>query len=568
MTSGRRQGVRLFLVVIASALAFGPLAPAAAAPEDAKTYPDVRYSTDVPVSPTQTESQSKLWYYADAWWGLFVEPTGRTVRVHELMPDHTWRPTGAVIGTDVTQVGDALRDGDDVHVVSRLGDDTLQYVRLTFDPAAGEYRAGTARVATAGGGNAAPTVAKDSTGRLWVGYANGRFVALTYSDDGVTWADTVPMATLGDGSNPEVAAVIAFDDQVGLMWSDQTHGSFAFATHRDGDPPKAWTREKALTGEGEIDNHISIVGVPGDAGTTLYAAVKTSKGDKGEPENDVLIKILVRSPAGTWSQVPAATVADRLTDPLLQVDPRRQILYMFAATRKGDIVEKKASLDGLTFDEGIGDLFVLGNGGQLFDPTGTKDAIDRESGLVIVAHDAVRKTYRHAEAPVGSAVRPAAPDDKTAPSTPGALQVRTVSPTSVVLSWAPSTDGDRWAPAVNGPPVGRYVVARQGADVATLDSTSFRDSPRTAPASHGLTVRYEVRAVDEAGNQSPAAVLVVTLPAAPSRMPLVAGLGVLGLAAVAAAYRLQKLRVFNRAMASGQPAESAEPLPELAGTAR
>jgi hypothetical protein len=37
---------------------------------------------------------------------------------------------------------------------------------------------------------------------------------------------------------------------------------------------------------------------------------------------------------------------------------------------------------------------------------------------------------------------------------------------------------------------------------------------------------------------------------------------------VAAAYRLHKLRVLNRAMATGQPAESAEPVPVLAGTAR
>jgi hypothetical protein len=34
----------------------------------------------------------------------------------------------------------------------------------------------------------------------------------------------------------DISSVVAFDSQVGVMWSNQTDDAMYFATHKDGDP--------------------------------------------------------------------------------------------------------------------------------------------------------------------------------------------------------------------------------------------------------------------------------------------------------------------------------------------
>ena len=95
---------------------------AVADPVNARTYPGPAYSPQVATAARRARGhQSKVWFHAGAWWALMLEPTGRAVRVSELLPDHTWRPTSAVVNPDAIDAGDALVDGDDVHVVDPPG---------------------------------------------------------------------------------------------------------------------------------------------------------------------------------------------------------------------------------------------------------------------------------------------------------------------------------------------------------------------------------------------------------------------------------------------------------------
>ena len=107
------RALRLCLVGLLAALATTVgLAPASADEGSVpRTYQGAVYSRSYPQPPTQGENQSKLWFHADAWWALLVEPTGRSLRVYELMPDHTWRATSAVVNDDVGDVGDAEAGG-------------------------------------------------------------------------------------------------------------------------------------------------------------------------------------------------------------------------------------------------------------------------------------------------------------------------------------------------------------------------------------------------------------------------------------------------------------------------
>jgi hypothetical protein len=508
----------------------GPVPPAGAAPLTATTYEGPAYSPALG-APTRPESQSKLWFHAGAWWALLLEPTGRTVRVFELMPDHTWRPTSAVVTTDAGDVGDALHDGDTVHVANRHGDGSLYYVRLTFDPATRDYRADPPRLVGDHGGRSAATIAKDTTGRLWIGYATSIRVVVAYSDDGLTWSANIALSVRVASGPSEMAALVSYDDRVGILWSDQLTGSFEFASHRDGDDPALWTREQALAGQGLADDHVSIRRVDGEAGDTLVAAIKTSQGDVTEALDAPLIEVLVRTPDGRWTSVPVSTVGDGLNDPVLTVDPGTRTLHLFAS-RQGSIVTKQASLDDLRFPTGIGSVFLTGAAGGVFNPTTSKDPVDPSSGLVVLASDITSHGYRHAEAPIGDGQPQAAPGDAQPLAAPAQLRARALSPDSVALSWAAVVDRDRWAPGQDGVPAGQYVVLRNGVEVTTVTEPFFRDRvPDDAAAERPASVEYAVLAVDQAGNRSEAATTVVELPApeagnaVPWWVPVVAGVG-------------------------------------------
>lgn len=551
---GRTSTVaRAALALIAcGVLVFGVVAGAAAAPGTARTYEGPTYSTQIVRTPTGVSSQSKLWFHGDAWWALLLEPTGRTVRVFELLPDHSWRPTSAVVNADAGDAGDALADGDSVHVVNRDSEGQLRYVRLTFDPETRDYSAGTPVLITTRGPRAPASIVEDSTGTLWVAYATAAEVFITYSGDGgLTWAEPYALAATGTGSQAETAALVAYDDRIGLLWSDQGAGTFEFASHLDGYQPLAWARERASEGPRSGDR-ISLRRVDGDPNDTLLAVVTTSRGDVAEPLDTTSVEVLQRAPGGTWSRHPVSTIADDLAQPVLQVDRTTGTAHVFASAG-GDIVTKVAPLDDLTFAPGLGSLFVLGDASRLVEPTVAKTPADFRSGLVVLAADASRSTYVHAEAPIVPPEPVPDPDDVTAPDMPGHLQVRAEDPETVVLSWAAATDGDAWTPARNGAPVGNYVVVRNGEEVATVTTTFFRDQPRRGAAADApMPLRYEVLSVDVSGNRSEPATAAVELPAeGPDRSQWVIAGILLTLAAGAGLLALLRRRLDRRVTPAG-----------------
>jgi hypothetical protein len=541
MMSGAGRTVRLGLaMLVLAAFAVGQAPLAAADGTGSRTYLGPAYSADLGSPATRAANQSKIWFAADAWWALLLEPTGRTVRVFQLMPDHTWRPTSAVVNADAGSVGDVLHDGDTVHVVTRHLDGSLFYVRLSFDPAAGEYRADPEIRITFRGSQTAAAIAKDTAGKLWVVFSTTTDVVITHSNDaGRTWVKPDVLAPAGNGQNAEISAVVAYDNRIGVLWSDHQAGAYGFASHVDGDFPTLWAHEQALARPGQIDDHLNLVRVPGDPPNTLLAALATPS-VPNDPASAPAIDLLVRAPDGRWSTVPVSSAADGLADPVLQVDAVTRTVHVFA-TANGSIVEKHASLDDLRFDPGAGTPFMLDSGGLLTAPTVSRDPADARSGLVVLASDPRTSTYRHAEAPITPPTPAADPNDHTPPGPPGQLVGRTLSPESLVLSWSPATDGDRWMPARAGVPVSRYVVLRGGEEIATVTSTSFRDDvPGRADQDKPMTVDYQVVAVDEAGNRSPPALVSVELPGAGSRIPTYVGMGMLVLAPLAALYAFRR----------------------------
>ena len=460
------------------------------------TYDDFSYATAVK-TPSENKPQSKLWYTDGAWWSLMVSPADSRVHIFELRADHTWRDTGSQVDDRLNSTGDALWDTatKTLTVASREAASNLAVNRFTYSPAGRSWTraAGFPVSVNTGGGSESATLDKDSTGRLWVTYTRASKVWVAHSDpSGLTWTagfnPNVPDVSI---KSDDISAIIAFQGQIGLMWSDQASTAFRFARHRDGDPDDVWAVEDALSGPDLADDHINLKTLVDDAQGRLFAAIKTSQDTYGP--GATLVGVLVRTPrsdgTGTWSLEPAGTVADDHTRPIIMVDRTNQELYFFATApvSGGDIYYKKTPLSNISFGPGRGAKFV-DSAAVVNNASGAKEPVTAATGMVVLAVAEGKKRYVHAEMELAGGTPP--PPDTQAPSVPTGLLVSPVAG-GADLSWSASSDNV----AVTG-----YRVRRDGTSVGTTTATSFQDRGLAAGSTHSWTVE----AYDAAGNTSAA----------------------------------------------------------------
>lgn len=533
-----RGGGRWGAVLVAALLPvfLMPGNPAAVADDGAvaQIYVGAQFANGLRASPTSPSHQSKLWFHDDAWWALMIDSVDRTLRVFELRPDHVWRATRTVIASNPSDTGDTLPEGETVYVLSGRTDDVLQSTRLRYDRAAREYLVSLPPAAVTSRPAAGPaTIAKDSTGRLWASYATNQVVQVAYSDsDGADWSEPFDLpAPEASFSGREVAAVVAFNSSVGVIWSDQADGAFRFAVHTDGSPPDEWSGETALSGPAAIDNQINIKVVRGANGDRLVAAVRAAPAEPGAHPDTPLNHVLVRAPDGTWSRVAAGSLGDDHAAAVLQVDETNGLLY-FLAYADGAIQQKQAALDTLAFGPGRGRPFLQIPDAAFADVVGSKQLLDAGTGLVALSSVAASRTYHHAELAVaGEPPPPAEGLDDDPPTAPGTLLATPAGQGAVSLSWAPADDGDRWSPAADRAPVSRYAIFRNGVEVGTTTQNSFADTP---PPDAG-TMEYAVRSVDRAGNLSGPSIASLAVPQDPSNTAPLIGWALLGVAGALAA---------------------------------
>ena len=381
-------------------------------------YRDFSYGTGVE-EPTSDKPQSKLWWHDGRWWGTLFNPSAGVFRIYWLdLATHAWIDTGTSVGTK--NRGDALWDGQKLYIVTG-GTSTADGVlrRFSYDPAQKKYSIDSGFPATVRSGGAETiTLAKDSTGQLWVTYPQNNQIWVNRSVGSDTqWGTPFVVPVKGANVDPDdLSAVIAFQgNKVGVMWSNQLDKKMYFAEHLDSDPDDVWQASQvALPGPGQDvtnpwgDDHINLKQLNADGSGRVFAAVKTSLNDLPNPNpNAPLVMLLVRDQAGTWTNHVFGRVQDDHTRPMMLVDEEHGQLYMFATapiSPGGTIYYKSTPLSNIAFASGVGTPFIQSDTDTTINnATSTKQNVNSTTGLLVLASDNTSRYYLHNYLSLGSA---------------------------------------------------------------------------------------------------------------------------------------------------------------------
>jgi Bacterial Ig-like domain len=365
-------------------------------------------SSDGVVGPTADKPQSKLWFNDGIWWGSLFNRATEEYRIYRYdWSTHTWSDTGTLIDARNSARADTKWDGRYLYVAtasynSTTTDQNVYVKRYSYNPATKTYTLdSTATVAT--GPIEAVVLDKDTTGKLWVTYTKGNqvYVNRSLGSDSSWGTPFVPPVKGTSVNSDDISAVIAFDSQIGVMWSNQTDSAVYFATHNDADADNVWQVSRtAIQGPNYADDHINLKSLQADSSGGVYAAVKTSLNDLPNPNpNAPLTMVLKRDQAGNWTNSVFGRVADNHTRPILMIDEEHRNLYMFATApccTGGTIYYKQTSLDNISFPQGVGTPFIQSSTDtHINNATSTKQNGNSTTGLVVMASDTTSNYYWH-----------------------------------------------------------------------------------------------------------------------------------------------------------------------------
>jgi hypothetical protein len=384
---------------ILAALAAVTLA-AAAAPAGAVGTRDhaFRAGADIGVAkPSGEKPQSKLWYAHGSWWGTLFDLASEQYHVHRFDPvTQSWSDTGVLLDDRNSAHADTLWDGTWLYVASAAAGNDIRVMRLAYAGGTWVRDASYDHVVTATGPIEAVVIDKESTGVLWVAFTQGNAVRLAHDDSGGAWGASFALpGSIAGASNmtpDDIAAVVAYDGHVSVMWSNQADQAIYFATHVNGATDSAWTQETALSGPLAADDHINLKSIQG-AGGRVFAVVKTSKGDAAAPDPlDPQVVLLDRA-GGTWTPHTFGTVADDHTRPIVLTDTLTGKLYVLATSPTvpngaQTIYLKETSLARPSFATGAGTAFMGAAGFDVNDASSTKQDLGALPGGLVVAGDA------------------------------------------------------------------------------------------------------------------------------------------------------------------------------------
>jgi len=477
---GSRGCPRRLLTVAALAVLTAVLAHAAPAHADVG-FRDFSYSGTS--APTGQKPQSKLWFADGIWWGSLFNTSTTDFEIYRLnSTTNAWSSTGTRIDDRASSRADTLWDGSRLYVATAGTSSTSsgRVVRYTYNSSSKSYALDPGfPVTVINGGVEAVVLDKDSTGKIWVTFTQGSktYVAHSTSDDR-TWTApyVLPVTGASNLTTDDISAVVAYDGQIGVMWSNQNDSAMYFASHRDGDPDGVWSPNTALKLPEYADDHINLRSLQADPSGRVFAATKTSLNQPGDP----LIQLLVLQQNDSWARHTFGRVSDNHTRPMVVIDREHRQLYMFAASpccNGGAIYYKQTSLDSISFAPGLGTPFMQSaTDTHINNLSSTKQELNARTGLVAIAGDDTTRTYWHNSIPLG-----ATPPDTRIDSGPQG----TVTDTTAAFTFSSTEAGSRFECSLDAAPFGACASPKSYSGLA-VGSHTFR-----------------VRAIDGSGNVDP-----------------------------------------------------------------
>lgn len=425
--------LRLFIaLLLAAAVTVALPVPAQAADVG---VPGPSYASDGVRTPTADKAQSKLWFQDGSWWGLLWSPSTHATKIHRLdAATQAWQETDTVVDERPSARGDALWDEKDgkLYIVSgttvqsewaapptqkEVASGSAVLLRFSYNASTKTYSQDAGFPVTLHKGSTESiTVAKDSLGKLWVTYtvvssadSNDVYVNHSTTSD-LVWGTPFVLPTPNAKVNPDdISAVTSFQgDKIGVMWSNQRqeHKKFYFAVHQDGQPEDAWQTEVAFGGGknctgGCANDHLNLRQLTSDGSGRLYAAIKTANRKVGQ----TLVALLVRDGKGNWTSAAFGEVQDVHTRPMVMIDEQHGQIWMFAIAPEegGTLYYKKSPIDNVSFAPGAGTPIISSStDDDINDPTSTKQNVNGQTGLVVLASSRTNARYWHAQIDLGN----------------------------------------------------------------------------------------------------------------------------------------------------------------------
>jgi hypothetical protein len=484
------------LVAIAAVTAGAAASPGAAEPVEAG-YRSFSFGK-TPSAPTAKDPQSKLWFHDGSWWGTLWNTNAKRHEIHRLdRATQRWTATGVAVDERATARADMLSHGARLYAVTAgTSESTAGHAprvhRFAYDAQTRAYSRDLGPVQVGSGGTSSASIAKDSSGTVWITYAQGRAVRVSHSTTSEgTWAAPFVLPGATNLLGEDEPAMVAFRGKVGIMWSNQNTWTYHFATHQDGATPADWQSRVVHQAFREADNHINLKALEDDPAGQVFAVVKTELTSPGQP----LHYVLVLKHDGSWAKHVFARTQDDHTRAQLAIDPENRRLYVFATApccSGGAIYYKEADLDAIAFEPGLGTRLISSSADpNINNVTTTKQPLSTASGLVAIAADDRTDFYLHAD--LETLQRPPAVQIDSGPS--GATPSR-----SATFSFSSSSADALFECA--------------------LDSGSFTacSSPKTYDGLQDGAHTFAVRAVGDGGTSAPAErswIVDTVAPAAP-----------------------------------------------------
>ena len=393
--------------------------------------------------PTGEKPESKLWYNDGFWWGILWDTQAAGHHIFRFdLPTQDWVDTGTAVDARTASRSDVLwnQSTSKLYVVSHLFNLTAvpdtnaanrgRLYRYSYNATTKVYTIDAGfPVGVTGGQSEAVTLARDTTGKLWVTYtesltsAGPRRVMVNRTTSGtndLAWG-TPFVLNRPDAANldvDDISSIISYNGRVGIMWSNQatTPKQKHFAAHVDStNAANDTVWEGGPVYSVSADDHINLKYVPGAGGAagTLYAAIKTSR-------NQELIVLLVCTnglctSATDWASY---TVYDSdtfiPTRPIVVVDTENSELYVFTTNQVAGlntpyaIYYKKTSLTNIEFTPADpGTPFIRSSVDiSINNPTSTKQNLTSATGLLVLGSDQVADSYYHNYLQLASSLAP------------------------------------------------------------------------------------------------------------------------------------------------------------------